>query len=468
MAPYRIYSATGVIGMSFPEESVQAVIEKGVDAVCCDAGSTDPGPAYLAEGRSFFPADVCKRDLSLLLYAARKMEVPLIIGSCGFCGVDAGVDLFAGLVRDAAREQGQAEFKIAKIYSEQSKPYLKSMIASDLTEPLYPAKEALSSDQVERCNHIVASIGVEPYLAALDAGADVILAGRSTDTAIFAAPAMRAGVPEAAAWHAGKLLECGASCAIPQLPFDGVIVAFEGDEFVIEPATSSDSVICTPYSVAAHFMHETASPLTLVEPTGTLDVSAAVYAADSPRAVRVRGGRFDAADRYTLKLEGAEIYGYRTVTVGGVRDPRLTGQLRYWLENDVREIVGAEMRRLYGGKVAPGDYHIVFRLYGTGEIMGTREFRDFSEPREIGVVIEVIAATQAISEAIAVTTRQRVIHGAFPGRKNWLGGNMAVPFPELKGGPAARFVLSHRIAPKRWQDAVRIEYEDVRGQNEAR
>src|SRR5438552_3296783 len=61
--------------------------------------------------------------------------------------------------------------------------------------------------------HIVAMMGAEPHIAALERGADVVLAGRSSDSALFAAYPLWKGAPPAPAWHMSKTIECGALCA---------------------------------------------------------------------------------------------------------------------------------------------------------------------------------------------------------------------------------------------------------------
>lgn len=52
-------------------------------------------------------------------------------------------------------------------------------------------------------------IGVEPFIKALEDGAQVVIAGRSTDTSIFAAVPTMYGLGNGFAWHAAKVLECG-------------------------------------------------------------------------------------------------------------------------------------------------------------------------------------------------------------------------------------------------------------------
>src|SRR5258708_15291257 len=66
------------------------------------------------------------------------------------------------------------------------------------------------------------------------------------------------------------------------------------------------------------------------EPGGTLDASDGIYEALDERRVRVSGSRFEPADQYTVKLEGAAIAGYQTLAIAGVRDPAILGQIEAW------------------------------------------------------------------------------------------------------------------------------------------
>ena len=73
----------------------------------------------------------------------------------------------------------------------------------------------LDAATLDATDRVVAVAGVHPYIALLDAGADVIIGGRSSDCAIFAAPALRAGFPAALAYYYGKVMECASFCAEP-------------------------------------------------------------------------------------------------------------------------------------------------------------------------------------------------------------------------------------------------------------
>ncbi len=63
------------------------------------------------------------------------------------------------------------------------------------------------------------------------------------------------------------------------------------------------------------------NPLTTREPGGTIELADARYTAFDERIVRVEGSRFEPASQYTVKLEGAAITGYETVSFARIRDP---------------------------------------------------------------------------------------------------------------------------------------------------
>ena len=53
-----------------------------------------------------------KRDLRLMLRAARKHRIPLIIGSCGGAGGEPHLQTVVGIVREIAREDA-LHFRLA-------------------------------------------------------------------------------------------------------------------------------------------------------------------------------------------------------------------------------------------------------------------------------------------------------------------------------------------------------------------
>jgi len=90
-----------------------------------------------------------------------------------------------------------------------------------------------------------------------------------------------------------------------------------------------------------------------------------------------------------------------------------------------------------------GDYTLYPRLYGLDAARLSPPATGIA-PREIFVMVEVIAADPKLAMAAAKTFKQYLLHHGFPGRK-CTGGNLAFPFtpPEVLAGAAWRFALYH-------------------------
>src|SRR5436189_289354 len=74
---------------------------------------------------------------------------------------------------------------------------------------------ALTEDELDVTTRIVAMAGAHPFRELLAGQADVIIGGRSSDAAIFAACALHRGHSEALSYYLGKVLECASFCAEP-------------------------------------------------------------------------------------------------------------------------------------------------------------------------------------------------------------------------------------------------------------
>ena len=101
---YRQLSTSGLLGYGFPEASLEAGMARRPHMIGVDGGSTDPGPYYLGSGKCVNSRIAMKRDLRLMLLAARSERIPLIIGSCGGAGGEPHLQVVAALVREIARE----------------------------------------------------------------------------------------------------------------------------------------------------------------------------------------------------------------------------------------------------------------------------------------------------------------------------------------------------------------------------
>jgi hypothetical protein len=417
-----------------------------------DGGSSDPGPHYLGSGKCVNSRMAMKRDMALLLRAAVAHRIPMMIGTCGGAGGEPHLRACVELAHEIAREDA-LHFKLAVIHSEQDKQWLKHRVTQRKVKPLGNAGP-LTEELIDRSERIVGMMGPEPYLAALDAGAQVILAGRSTDPAPWAALAMHHGMPPAPSWYAGKMLECGTGAAVPK--GHDCQLAFVAREHVdVEPA--SDERRCTPLSVAIQALHENASPTMHTEPGGKLDTTHCNIEAISDRAVRISGMQWH-PQPYTVKLEGAERVGYSAMTIAGTRDPLLISRIDTFLET-VRQQVTFKTA---GFNVRADDYQLVFRLYGRNGVMGAWEPERNTESHELGIVVEAIAATQEIASAVNAIARVTLLHTDFPGRL-CKEGNMAFPFSpsDIERGAIYQFTLRHVVEPDDPLQMFPIEYEMV-------
>jgi hypothetical protein len=140
------------------------------------------------------------------------------------------VDWVAAIVRGIAQQDGLA-LRVASIKSEVHVERLVSELSAGRIQPLGQAS-ALDAATLRRCEHVVGLMGHEPIVAALEAGADVVLAGRSTDTALLAAVPLARGCPPGPTWHAAKIAECGALCTTDPRS-GGVLVEIDADGFTI-------------------------------------------------------------------------------------------------------------------------------------------------------------------------------------------------------------------------------------------
>ena len=104
---------SGMLGGGFTAESIKRGIAMGATAIAIDAGSTDSGPYYLGAGVAKTSDSAVARDLRILLAAARENRIPLIVGSCGTSGTDAGVDQVAAIAERIAAED-RLSFRMAR------------------------------------------------------------------------------------------------------------------------------------------------------------------------------------------------------------------------------------------------------------------------------------------------------------------------------------------------------------------
>ena len=428
----RILTPTGMLGYGYPEQDFLDCVERGVDAIVVDSGSTDPGPYLLALGSTLVSDESYLRDLRPMLRAVKRHGIPLFIGSAGGAGTRDQVDHLTALAGQIAAEEG-ITLRIAVIYADIDPATAAQRLADGKITPDVRGGLPTKAD-IEGAAHLVGQMGAKPFRALIDGEEpfDVVIAGRAYDPAPHAAWAVSRGAGAGIAWHAGKILECGGACAEPK--GGGVLATYWRDAFELTPMSPGQR--CTPLSVAAHTLYEKARPDLLPGPDGILDVTACTYTAVDERTVRVAGSVHH--DRPpSVKLEGAAVVGHRAAFIGGVRDPILIGQLDRLLD----------AVRVYAGRLHPqladGTARLDFHVYGRDAVMGDLE-PSARVPHEVGILGEVTAPAPGLAKAIATTARIAVLHAPYPGQLA-TAGNLALPLNPMDNpiGPVSAFTVYH-------------------------
>ncbi|SEW31868.1 Protein of unknown function [Cognatiyoonia koreensis] len=446
----KVLIPSGALGLNYDKVALRRGVAAKPDIIVVDGGSTDSGPAYLGQGVSKYARSSTKIEWAGLMEARAQAGVPLVIGTAGTCGADTAVDWMLDITREIAAEQG-TPLKIAVLYSGQDKTDIANALTEGRVQPLGNAPD-ISETIIQDCTHIVALAGAEQITAALDTGADIVIAGRTTDTAIIAALPLQKGCHAGGAWHGAKIGECGALCATN--PQSGVIlVDFDAEGFTVTPL--ADGAHASPHTVSAHMLYENADPFILYEPGGHLDVTQAKYAAIDKTSVRVMGSQWVPSETYTVKLEGACPAGFQVVLMALLRDRRYVESAQIWADDIV-----AKCRAKAADRLRTDDFTIEIRLIGQNASFGSLETRR-SEAVEIGVLAMVTAPTEALALEIGKMLNPYLLH--HPLTPDEEQPTFAFPYSpaEMPRGQIYRFALNHVLTLDDPMDAFRIEVHDV-------
>lgn len=434
MEEIRILSPTAILGYGFPMESFVEGMKRKPHVIAVDAGSTDPGPYYLGAGKSFTDYNSVKRDLAIMIPAAIEAKIPVIIGTGGGSGGRPHVEFCVKIIEEIAKENNLS-FKLAVIQSELDKQLIKDKIKEGKITPLEPAKPITEKD-VDETIRIVAQMGEEPFIEALDAGANVILAGRSYDPSVFAALAIKEGFDKGLAIHMGKILECASIAALPGSGSDSMMGYLQKDYFVLEPLSPLRK--CTTLSIAAHTLYEKSNPYILPGPGGAINLHNSEFTQVDDNKVKVTGSRFVPTEDYFVKLEGVRKVGYRTISVAAAKDPIMISK--------IDDIVKSVKERVVNNFESYGikDFFLDFKIYGKNGVMGLFPGSEDRVAHELCIVIEAVAPTQEQADTICGFARSTMLHFGYEGRIS-TAGNLAFPFSpsDCKVGEVYEFNVYH-------------------------
>jgi len=435
MKSLTLLSPCGILGYGFPDASFAYGLSQKPDAIVVDAGSTDAGPHKLGAKTAIVSRMAAKKDLQRIILGGWSLKVPVIIGSAGGSGGESHVRWTMDIIEEILAEHTSCTPKIAIIWADIPNQAILDSLSKGKVQPLDASSLPLDEQILKQTTGVVAQMGLEPILDVLEAKADIIVCGRAYDPAPFAAVGVFHGFDLALSYHLGKVLECGALCCNPGTTKDCMLGTLYEDCFEVYPCDPKRT--CTPVSVAAHTFYEKDHPYLLHGPGIAMDLSCCTFTTAAKNRVRVQGSKIEATKVYQIKLEGARKVAYRTIVVAGVRDPLLIDRI-----DEVQELVRQSVQEQYK-ELDALSYTINFLNYGKDGVMGSLE-PEKQAGHELGVVFEVLAASQDLADALCASVRSTFMHYGYEGRKS-TAGNLAFPFApsDIPFGAVYEFSVYH-------------------------
>ncbi|KAJ4258941.1 hypothetical protein NW762_008029 [Fusarium torreyae] len=451
----QIITPVGMMGYGFDETLTHGELARlstnGIPtAIILDSGSTDSGPQKLALGSMSCPRSAYAKDLTKLLRLVHTFRVPLIFGSAGGDGTDEHVQVMNEIIEEIAAEEDNKDyfFNTISLFAGINKTTILDRFQQGRLTGCGPCVPPATEHEIEASLRVVAQMGYEPFLDAMNANPDfdVVIGGRAYDPSPYVAFSMHQLMrqtkdlsPEniqsslGGFFHMGKIMECGGQCSLPK-SHGAVATVYPNGLFEVRP-TAPDSM-CTPLSVAAHTLYENTRPDVLRGPGGSLHLQDSRYEQLSDgKSVRVSGSKYRSSEEdgkpYQLKLEAARMVGYRSMFMGSIRDHILISQI-----DKVLTRVKAYVDQQHPEDT--GKWKLDFHVYGKDQYTPVG-------PGQLFIVAESLAPTQQLASSIASKARVGMIHAPYPGQKatagNFgfgLGGLM-----EIELGPCAEFSLYH-------------------------
>ena len=363
-------------------------MEQKINLVACDAGSMDAGPYYLGKGHPYVEKTAVKRDLSIILDVALQQNCPLIIGNCGFSGDTPHLHFMKEILAELLAERNARDIKVAVVDSHVDDKTKQQILRQETLTALGQMPEILNKSQNEEA--CVAQMGIAPIITALNEGAQIVLAGRACDVALFAADPIRQGYNPGICYHAGHILECGALACDPGTGSDCIIAEFAEDGESAEFYSPNQERRTTVRSIAAHSLYEESTPYVQHYPEGVLSLTETEYYQSTPERAGIRYSKMIHRSN-SVKLESAARIGNRLVSLVPVQPDMPVGES--------------------------------YRIYG---VNGVQDQPLQQDQNELGILIHVSGQKEEQVGALASILKAGFLHFGYPNRRT-SAGNMAFP-----------------------------------------
>jgi hypothetical protein len=385
------------------------------DAIFQQGTSCDPGPGYLGTGTCYADRAGIKHDLQKMITAAQDLKIPFLC-SLGGGGGNAGLEWSIEIIDEIARETDR-KFRAAVIASEVDKEFIKRKLRegkkAKVLDPYTRLPEYLTSEMVDASAVIVAQMGPEPIMKAMDMGVEMVFTGRANDTSLPMALGLRAGFPRGLSLQMAKVVECSGWAILRE---DHILFPY------LDPQKERFK---SPLGIISHGVFYERRDPTRPEymPGGHLDITNAKWE-QVEGATKASGGIW-VEDPYRVKLEGVQMIGYRTICPAGMRDP--------WLISKVEDGSYLKMaqetarKKISDAGISEADYKLQYKIYGLNGVMGPLEPQKKITSHEIGILADVIGTTPEISKTVCMFARLQMLHLPYPGRLT-TAGNVAIAF----------------------------------------
>ena len=238
---------------------------------------------------------------------------------------------------EVAQELGVAGLRIGVVEGDDVFPRLRDLVAAGHKLANMDTGEPLEA-HVDRVTSANAYLGARPIVAALAEGAQIVLCGRVTDTALGLAPMIHEFGWGEEAWDllaagtvAGHIIECGPQCTggnfsrwweVPDLWNVGfpIVEARPDGTFTVTKHEGTGGMV-TIDTVAEQLVYEMASPEGYITPDCIADFTSIRLRQAGKDRVEVTGIRGRPKTPY-LKISGSYLDGYKTtgqITISGPR-----------------------------------------------------------------------------------------------------------------------------------------------------
>ena len=435
MQSLKIICPNGHLGFApLRVESFELGVQAHPHYIAADSGSDDVGPVPLGSDTSTSPESWQRHDLEHMLLASRRLGVPMIIGSAGDTGSNSRVDLYVAIIQELAHKHKLPKFRLGYFYSEVDKQHVREQMRQGKAVRGLDGYADLTEAELDATGRIVAMAGVHPFVALLRQGADVVIGGRSSDAAVFAAPALHHGFSADHAYYLGKVLECASFCAEPYGGKETVLGEISHDD--VKVTAMHPQQRCTIASVSGHAMYERSNPYEEFFAGGQLDMTHCRYEQFNERTTRITGSRFLPDTTVRVKLEGSGKVGERYVGFCGIRDP-------YTIANVDKVIQWA--RDQARARFGDSGYALHYNVYGRDGVMGDLEPLRDQPGHELCIMVQGVAPTREMAEELTMIGLRQMFYARLPDVKG-TAGSVAFPLDEVLHASAAyRWTLNHTM-----------------------